>query len=432
MNFTRRFLLTLMVAACALTSAVAAQTCPPLALTPHDLPAGTLGMPYRQAITASGGVGAYQLTVVRGALPPGLRLERDGVLMGTPTQLGGERFTLNVTYILNGCSVHWDYVLEINPPPPCLTVTPPSVPNGKLGVAYRQVVTVTGGTPPYTFAINIRSKVPPGLSFINGVLSGTPTQVGTFNFGGTLRDASGCERDWGYTMTINPAIAFVSAASYQPEVAPESIVAAFGEGLAPRTQAASGLPLPTELAGTQVRLRDSQGVERLAPLFFVSPGQINLQIPAGMATGVATATLSNGLIGTLAIAPVAPSLFTANADGRGVPAAVLLRVRNGVQSFEPVARLEGNRFVPAPLLINSADEQLFLVLFGTGMRIGDRGIVTIGGLTVRATYSGPATGLAGVDQVNVPLPIELRGRGDLDVVVQVGRMDTNTVRIFVR
>ena len=61
----------------------------------------------------------------------------------------------------------------------------------------------------------------------------------------------------------------VSAASYlSTSLAPESIVSAFGSGFTTSTLAAAS-PLPTMLAGATVKVRDSAGAERLAPLFFV-------------------------------------------------------------------------------------------------------------------------------------------------------------------
>lgn len=69
----------------------------------------------------------------------------------------------------------------------------------------------------------------------------------------------------------------VSAASFDKNalVAPESIVAAFGTDLATTVLSATTQPLPTSLAGTTVKVKDSANVERLAQLFFVSPGQVN-------------------------------------------------------------------------------------------------------------------------------------------------------------
>src|SRR5262249_35564840 len=77
-------------------------------------------------------------------------------------------------------------------------------------------------------------------------------------------------------------VSVVSAASYsRAGQAVESIATAFGVDLAPTTQVAISTPLPLELAETMVKIRDSAGTERAAPLFFVSPQQLNYQVPAG-------------------------------------------------------------------------------------------------------------------------------------------------------
>jgi hypothetical protein len=63
-----------------------------------------------------------------------------------------------------------------------------------------------------------------------------------------------------------------------------------GSDLATSARAAT-TPLPTALANTSIRVRDSAGVERLAPLFFVSPTQINFLVPAGVANGASIFTV---------------------------------------------------------------------------------------------------------------------------------------------
>ncbi|HMY75602.1 MAG TPA: SBBP repeat-containing protein, partial [Blastocatellia bacterium] len=100
----------------------------------------------------------------------------------------------------------------------------------------------------------------------------------------------------GFGGTTEPPVSTavnVSSASYAGAVlSPESIVTAFGNKLAGSVMSASGA-LPTELAGTKVRVTDSAGTERLASLFFVSPTQINYLLPAGTALGEATITISS-------------------------------------------------------------------------------------------------------------------------------------------
>jgi uncharacterized protein (TIGR03437 family) len=238
------------------------------------------------------------------------------------------------------------------------------------------------------------------------------------------------------------SLATVSAASFSgSSVAPESIVAAFGIGLATGTQAATTLPLPAQLAGTQVMVRDSAGAERRAPLFFVSPGQVNYLVPEGVAIGAATVAITSGdgslASGAVNIASVAPGLFTANADGQGVPAGLALRLRAvGSGSFESIAQLDGqNRFVPAPIDLGPPGEQVYLILFGTGLRgfSAPPGVTAkIGGLDATVTYAGPVDGFAGLDQINVFLPRDLIGRGEVEVVLTADNSAANMVKINIR
>jgi uncharacterized protein (TIGR03437 family) len=236
-----------------------------------------------------------------------------------------------------------------------------------------------------------------------------------------------------------PAVASLSAASFATgPLAPESIVAAFGSNLAASTQMAAGPPLPTQLGGVSVRVRDRTGTERAAPLFFVSPSQINYQTPSGTAQGPAIATVSSGAVGVVEIASVAPGLFSANANGQGVAAAVALRVRaDGSQSFEAIARFDSaqSRFVATPIDLSNPAEQVFLLLFGTGFRhrsdlSGVR--AQIGGVNVEALFAGAQGDFVGLDQVNLRLPGTLAGRGEVDVVLTVDDKTANTVRLNVK
>jgi uncharacterized protein (TIGR03437 family) len=408
--------------------------CPVVTLAPDSLPNGAIGASYQQAVTISGGAGTYQFTLAGGALPPGLTLARDGLLSGTPMTPGAYHFTLSATNLSSLCATSIAYTLTIRPMCPPIAVEPETLPQGAAGAAYNQRLTATGGETPYNFAVTA-GALPAGLSLSNaGVLGGTPTQTGNFDFTLRITDAKGCAETRAYALMIKAAaMACVSAASYKAGAAPESIVAAFGAQMAQQTQAASGLPLPTELAGVRARIRDSQGVERMAPLFFVSPGQINLQIPAGAAIGPATINLGNGAMVQFEITNTAPGLFAANADGQGVPAAVLLRVRaDGSSLYEPVARLENNRFAPAPLDLGPDGEQVFLVLFGTGLRFRQTVSASVGGVDANVLFVGAAAGFIGLDQINLSLPRALIGRGELDVQLRVDGVAANTVRISVR
>ncbi len=248
---------------------------------------------------------------------------------------------------------------------------------------------------------------------------------------------------FGNSANSAPGFASVSAASFVlGTVAPESIVAGFGANLSPLTLAASALPLPDTLGSVVVTIKDVLGVEHRAPLFFVSPGQVNYLLPAGVALGEATVTIQqNGntvATGLLQIAPLAPGLFTTDASGRGAPAATVLRVKaDGTQSYEPVAAFNTatNRFEPLPIDLGAATDQLFLIAFGTGVR--NRSSLTavtatIANANAEVSFAGAQPNFVGLDQINLTIPRSLAGRGNVDVVVRADGKTTNTVTIAIK
>jgi uncharacterized protein (TIGR03437 family) len=238
------------------------------------------------------------------------------------------------------------------------------------------------------------------------------------------------------------AAAHVSAASYAvTKAAPDSIVSAFGTGLSISTQAAIFTPLPSSLGGTSVRVTDQFGIERIASLFFVSPNQINYLIPAGTAEGLATVTITNaaGVVspGLVNVERVAPSIFSADSSGKGYAAADVQRVRSdSTESYERVARfdLAHNRFIAHPIAL-LPNEQAFLILYGTGLKYrSDLSAVKarIGGLATEVLYVGPQGHYAGLDQINLRLPLGLAGRGDITVELEIDGHLTNPVKISIQ
>ncbi len=234
----------------------------------------------------------------------------------------------------------------------------------------------------------------------------------------------------------------VSAASYNgASLAAEGIVVGFGSNLATATVAATSLPLPTSLDGVSVKVRDGSGVERLSPLFFVSPTQINFQIPPDTAVGSAVFTVvrNNASVatGNSTIAAVAPSLFSADASGRGLASANALRIKSGgAQSYEPIGRFDPqqSKFVPMLIDLGPTTDQVFLILYGTGIRKSSGlGAVraTIGGVNAEVLFAGAQGGFAGLDQANLRIPRNV-GNGELDVVITVDGKVSNAVRIAVK
>lgn len=241
------------------------------------------------------------------------------------------------------------------------------------------------------------------------------------------------------------AISAVSAASFESvSVSPESIVAAFGANLATQTAVAAdvdpnqpGIQLPTDLAGTTVEING-----RRAGLFFVSAGQINCVLPAATEVGTANIVVRSGdgtvSNGTAQVTQSAPAVFTANSNGRGVPAATLLRVKsNGQSSFETVAQFSesAGRFITRSIDLGPAGERVFLILFLTGIRRapdtnGDGNVnesvrVLAGGETVAPLFAGPQPEFVGLDQINYEIPRSLLGSGIVNLSINVPGFGTS-------
>ena len=233
----------------------------------------------------------------------------------------------------------------------------------------------------------------------------------------------------------------VSAASFTgPNVAPESIATIFGNELSPATQQATILPLPATLAGVSVSLTDRTGKTFPAPLFYVSPQQINLQVPAGAQAGVATVTVNGSGItratARLQIETTAPGIFTENANGKGVPAAVAVHFApDGSMVSTPVFICTAGPGSCEPAPIDLSAGQTYLILFGTGIR--NRGSITdvsaaVGDSSAPVIYAGAQGQFVGLDQINIRLPGELAGRGTVDLTVMVNNVAANTVQVAFR
>src|SRR5262249_20974707 len=151
------------------------------------------------------------------------------------------------------------------------------------------------------------------------------------------------------------------------------------------------------LAGTTVEVTDSAGQKRLAPLFFVSPLQVNYLMPAGTASGVAAVKITSGggqvTQGATLVQTVAPGVFAANTSGKDVAAATALRVKaDNTQIYEAVTQYDAtaSAFVPIPIDLGPETDQVILLLFGTGLRARSALSavrVTIGGVDAQALFA---------------------------------------------
>jgi uncharacterized protein (TIGR03437 family) len=213
-----------------------------------------------------------------------------------------------------------------------------------------------------------------------------------------------------FTIGASSAISIAAVAhgaSYQHLYAPGMLVSVFGTNLAAAEQLASTLPLPLTMGGVSATVN---GIA--APLLYVSPSQLNIQIPYETTTGTALLAVSNnGLVATnsFSVSPSAPGLFTQNQQGTGPITATssggrgqqfALYVTGAGEVSPPIANgaVPTGTQVPVPLLPVS---------------------VTVGGVAATLDYVGLPSWSVGTLQVNFTVPPNAP-LGPQPVVVTVG------------
>ena len=224
-------------------------------------------------------------------------------------------------------------------------------------------------------------------------------------------------------------VAVVNAASYDGKkiLAPDTIAAAFGNfpTQGNQTYVGSFIPgttmLPTTLGGVTVRVN---GVD--AQLFFVSPTQINLAVPGTLADNASSTIMvislatspTTVLTGSCIVARSSPGIFTSNANGQGVPAA--LTTFDGT-SYERISQVVNNSYVATDIDPGTAARPNILVLYGTGIRntpaanpndanrVAEAVTVRLQGVPLQVTYAGAAPSFVGLDQINAILPPQAAG-----------------------
>jgi len=188
-------------------------------------------------------------------------LAQVGITLTTGAAITGRALARTGAVTLDGNSV--TATCTAGAPPavcPVITLSPATLPNGTVAVAYSQTILGSGGTAPYTFSLTA-GTLPAGLTLTTaGVLAGTPTTAAssTFTIRGT--DANGCFASITYTVVIAPAVvppAVCPVISMLPATAPNGTVAvAYSQvftasgGTAPYTYGVTVGALPTGLTLT--------------------------------------------------------------------------------------------------------------------------------------------------------------------------------------
>ncbi|MGE5487316.1 MAG: hypothetical protein ACM3ZB_05790 [bacterium] len=223
----------------------------------------------------------------------------------------------------------------------------------------------------------------------------------------------------------------VNSADFSTAVAPGGLISIFGDNLSSVTASASQTPLPTLLGDTCITIND-----QLAPLLFVSPNQINAQLPFEV-EGTASLVLHGPAAASspfeFQTQTVAPALFNTAVEG-------------WPQDFPVVYRRANNQIVTLSNPIHPDD---WLDIYCTGLGpvspavatgaagLADplsvalwRPVVTLGGTTVPVLFAGLEPGSPGVYRISIKAP--LRGRTGMEVpltITQGGFSTSITVRV---
>ncbi len=260
--------------------------------TDAPLTGAVVGTPYAQALSASGGTSPYQWTLVDSALPAGLALDANsGRISGTPSAVGLVNFSIQVTDAARRTATK-SYSIDVTT---ALTITTnaPLV-KGVLGSAYRQALAAVGGN---SLRWSISSgALPAGIAIeaTSGLLSGTPTAAGSFDFtvsASDLRQAT--------TKAFNITVDLPAA--------PAIAIAGLPAAPAPATQPAFTVTIPaaypTEITG-QVLLAftPDSGPDDPAVQFTAGGRSLDFRIPSGSTQ--ATFTVGAGSVQTGTVAGV--------------------------------------------------------------------------------------------------------------------------------
>jgi uncharacterized protein (TIGR03437 family) len=302
------------------------------------------------------------------------------------------------------------------------------------------VVSVLQGNGDGTFAA--------AINYTTGVPALVAATVGDFNGDGVSDLAVASGSNGGFvllgvpaTLATKPVInanGIVNGASFTAQSTPGFIGSLFGTNLAPANGSASAVPLPVELNGVSVSVSGY-----LAPLFFVSPTQINFQLPwelLGQNQVVALVAVNGTLSATqvLALRTLSPGIFSLNSAGTGQGAVQIANT-----AIYAATSVQGAQARPAV-----AGEYVTIYCSGLG-DVSNRpatgapastsslsntvaaATATIGGVNAPVNFSGLSPGFVGLYQVNAQVPSGVSGNA-MAVVLTIGGVVSNTVTIAVQ
>ena len=366
-----------------------------VAVSPAGLPTGI----YTGSIVITGGADYRAFTV-----PVTLNVREIPKLILTPT-------SLSFSYLVKGA---W-----------------PAAQDFWISASPRNVSYTLGGSAGTWLAVSTTGNTPAKLSI--GV---DPSNLAPGTYTGSIivtsPEASNSPQTVPVTLVVTasaPSLAgaaVLNAASGDPRIAPCSIASIYGSNLALSAESAQVVPLPTTLAKTRVNINGQP-----TPLFYVSPGQINFQVPCGVAPGTAQVEVNNGYSSgytAVQVSATAPGAFlyeskwaaannqdgSTHGDDNPAAAGSVMAVYFTGQGLLDSWIQEG---VPAPM-----DHLMRPVASVTA---------TLAGRSVEILFAGLTPGAVGLAQVNLRVPADLAA-GQYPLVLSVGGVQSNVAVVCVK
>lgn len=217
---------------------------PQITITTERASEGRIGEEYSLRFGVSGGIPPYTFSVEGGALPSGLSLTREGVLSGTPSQLGTYQFTIQARDSTGGQGSR-SFGMRVRPP--SLVITTPSLGTGVVETEFSLRMNAVGGSPDYRWSA---TGLPEGLSIHSetGVISGVPTRNGRFEVAVRVVDTDDEIAIRNYSMDVITQVNIISNLGSMIAGTPVSIALAATGGRAPLTWTVLNGSLPQGLS----------------------------------------------------------------------------------------------------------------------------------------------------------------------------------------